>query len=414
MDLNWMSVWDVMRFPVLILGSMSVVVVLYLVVYLAAKKDFILGFVPQGQIKAVMKGDSLHKMLVNIGGYRYDETTREIVLLTPEERGSGRWRNPMGLYIIGWPLYHQVKKYKFSWVKWGKPEGSSEFALIPRDEEMVNSLYFRYPYGVNVTGIKVRGNIEVIIELVVTIEVVRPETTLFRLQPTGNWLGIVLAKVGEATRGYAGEQDVDIEKLRQLKARDESMSDHLNAQIMKMNGDPLMIAQDLATRSPIYGEEAPDGILHLCGVRIISVEFKNWRFSDGQVAKDFQLEEVNLRKAAGRRAEADGEAYFILEVGNAEAEVLSNKVDAAGEEVLQAELIANGMSNFNGQVLTWGTGASGPMTNYQVGQLPATGSAPSRSPARGKPRGYKRPAKNPVTPPPPPTPPPTSPPTAPI
>ena len=271
--------------------------------------------------------------------------------------------------------------------------------LIPRVDKNVNSIFFRYPYGVQIKKIKVEGNIEVDITLVVTIEVVSPETTLFRIQPTGNWLGIVVAKVNEATRGYAGGEKVTIEKLRKLAAtarekkgvtaKEEDGTEHLITQIMKMNGEPEEVASDIDTRRPIYGEETPDGNLHLCGVKIISVEFQNWEFSDPEiVGKAFQAEEVELRTAKGRMEKAKGDAFYASEVGNAEAEVLSNKWDAVGPQVLEAEVLAGGIRDFTGQVLT--LGVRGPLTNYQVGQLPPRG----QTPPVVKPRGYQRPVKN--------------------
>ncbi len=326
-DINWTSIWSVASPYVVSLGIVFMMILLYLGVYKLAEKDRFLGFVPQGQIKAIMRGDSLKRILVNVGGYYYDEAAREIKRVDPGQPKPKEPRSFLGMYWIGLPPFWRVLTYKFSWVKWDKAEGSDEFALISRDREDVDSLLFRYPYGIEVKKVNMEGLAEVNIVLVVTIEIVRPETTLFRLQPTGNWLGLVVAKVAEATRGYAGEKDVTIETLRALKAKEAGATNDLRTRIMEMNGEAV---PSVGTEPAIA--EAEDGILRLCGVRIVSVEFQNFEFSDPAVGEAFRKEEVEKRTAAGVIAKARGEGTAILKKGNAEAAVVRRKRKAAGDD----------------------------------------------------------------------------------
>ncbi|MCC6290485.1 hypothetical protein IT398_00185 [Candidatus Nomurabacteria bacterium] len=343
-EVNWANIWSTTTPFLWWFGIPLITVFLILLVNLMARNDFIIGFVPEGQIKAVLAGDSLHKLLVNIGGYDYDRELREI---TPSSKKKP-WR-PFGIYWIGLPPFKSVLRYPFSWVKWDKPEDSAHFALIPRNREIVSSLFFRYPYGVQVRGIRLKGNIEVEITLVVTLEIVRPETTLFRIQPTGNWLGLVIAKVEEATRGWAGEkgnegEEFDVEKLRSLAAREEGAADDLRTRIMEMNGHP-----------PTEGlPESADGTRRLCGVDIISVDFQGWKFVDPDAEKAYQSEEIENRVADGVRAKADGEAARIGKVGDAEARVIAAKLNAAGgNHTLAASLAqATALQETNVRVLS--------------------------------------------------------------
>lgn len=351
MDINWGNVWGVAGSYIMMLGIIVIGLLLYLGVYLLAQRDILLGFVPQGQIKAIMRGASLRRILINIGGYYYDMSTREIKMIEVGKPTPREPRSFLGMYWIGLPPFWRVLKYKFSWVKWDKGEGSDEFALISRDREDVNSLLFRYPYGIEVKKINMAGLAEVDIILVVTIEIARPETTLFRLQPTGNWLGLVVAKVAEATRGYAGEANVTIETLRALKAREAGAENDLRTRIMQMNGEATP-----AVGSEPAKEEAEDGILRLCGVKIVSVEFQNFKFSDQSVGEAFRKRELEERIAAGVIAKARGEATALLKRGNAEATVVRRKRAAAGQDNNLVARIAEAeaLSKTNVRVLTIG------------------------------------------------------------
>lgn len=384
-NVNWTHYWSVMVVYVWVAGIGLAALLAYLVVYLMAKRDFIVGFVPEGQIKAVMAGDSLHKLLVNIRGYRYDRSITKTkkfpeIVLDPKKGGDKLpwWKQrPFGLYWIGLPPFKQILTYKFSWVKWGKPkseegekEKKEEFGLIPRDEEVVRSLFFRYPYGVEVKGIKVKGNVEVNITLVVTLEAVRPETTLFRIQPTGNWLGLAIAKITEATRGWAGEKEVDIETLRGLAAREKGATNDFRTRIMEMNGEKgrVQTGSKVATKKPIFGQvpELPDGILRLCGVRIISVEFQNWKFTEPTMLETFQSEEVEFRKARGIAAKAEGEAVKIRKTGEAEAAIIKKKLDATGQNAELAVRLAEAEALRLTQVRVLSLGGKAPVHTIPV------------------------------------------------
>src|SRR3989338_10811788 len=135
-----------------------------------------------------------------------------------------------GVVWIGFPPY-RVFSYQFRWIKYAQEKldsgTPSERVIMQPRNELVDSLYFRYPvYGIVAddaeTGAgsfgKVEGEakglerIKLRLELVMETETANPQKTLFRtagLSSAGDWLSAISKEIRDAVRKWVGQVDYD-------------------------------------------------------------------------------------------------------------------------------------------------------------------------------------------------------------
>lgn len=234
-----------------------------------AKKDFLVTFRTDGEIKAIMKGENCVRYVVKIENHIIDPDDHDIFkaslvnlqpmidsLMTaaatrpgqPERKlveKNGIWvLNPdfharlikanspdwferwFGVVWVGFPPY-LVFSYKFRWVKYAQREvgpgetASDKVEMIPRDE-LVSSLFFRYPiYGLVVDnaetgagkGHKGLERIQLLLDLVFETETLNPQKTLFRtagLSSAGEWLSAISREIRDRIRVWIGQINYDL------------------------------------------------------------------------------------------------------------------------------------------------------------------------------------------------------------
>ena len=310
----------------------------WLMLYAMAKSDFVVGFCPSGHIKTAMNGESLCRFIVNVPGYRLGQSGPQAGRLVKDPTVRPSW---LGIYWIGIPPFRQILRYPYSWRKWAAPKARAGVPVTAREtvtyqivarNELVDSLVFRYPYPVLVTNAKLKGNIDVRVTLLVTVEIVHPETTLFKITPSGTWINLVIAKVEEAVRGWSGSKSVD--DLRQLK--DQATPDDFRNAILVVN-------------------KGKDGILALCGVKIISTEFQYFQFESPEVEKAFQAPVLAIQAKEVTITKAEATAEEITLVGTARGEALEavNKTPGgveADKSVRMVEALPRNLQYLGGAV----------------------------------------------------------------
>lgn len=367
-------------------------VVLLGLLYLLAKNDQIIGFVPEGEIKAVMAGESLAKFIANVKGYDFAPKTWDLKKVgtgeeeIPRNPAKERWNKfrttfLFGIYWVGFPpFFKRVLWYDFAWTKL-TPEKESKAAILKPRSEKVNSVFFRYPYAALIgeeVPLILSDNVQVKITLLITVEVVNPEITLFKLKPAGNWINLLMAKVEEATRDWCGGKD--LMAVRQAKEK---------AKKKRRETAPPNTTAGAGTEEPDFRDkiikELKD-LPQLCGVKIISVEFRDLELV-GELLKSFQEKVVAVQKAEGVKAAADGKAYETEKLGGAVAGAVRARYAAMKEtggdqafETYRAEKEAEALQQTKVTTLIWGGGRQAtvqPMLMIPTGKEPSAAPAPS-------------------------------------
>lgn len=353
----------------LIILMLAVVIGLMIVLaYIIAKEGMQLTFIPTGEIKLIVKGESMYSMLMDIPDHIYNKDTKLIeenkeAYVT--SRSEMSWINrKWGIYWVSifYPLI-RVHQYWFEWPKL-RIAGDTEGGVAPSDtvrlkkedepgkyyyiehrREPVSSMYFRYAYPILAEEVELKGNFKVDILINVTIEAADPITAIFLLK--GKWLSPVIAAIKGAVADYARDKDLDQFRAA-AKAGDDSA---LSMEVKKINVE-------------VSTGEARVGIQKAFGVKVFKVDFIAFDLSKGY--KDVQeastkVEIAELTKKA-EVTRSEGEATAITNVGTAKASAIKARLDAAnihplGGHVLIQELKSQGLSDFKGNVLSLGPDA---------------------------------------------------------
>ena len=351
-------------------GSLYVGVLLVIVlftIYFMAESDKQASTIETGEIKFVVTGEGVKRVLENIEGWHYNESTGEIV------EDSRTYHRPetflqewLGIYWVS-ILYPktEIHRYDFEWPKLlmgGHPRekiigtlvkvgGEGDYAIEHRDEN-IDSLYFRYPYPVFAEEVELKGNVKIDILINVTFQVVFPKIPIFILK--GKWLASATAAVNGALADLVRTYDLD--GFRNLEK--QAAGNQLSQTIMEVNGDRIG-----------DGKYSP-GIIQSFGVKVYKVDFIKYDLNEKyrDVIDAATAAQVAEGHANARRNEAKGEADAIASIQGAEADALQKLLAAAsthplGGQVLIEQVRTKGLGDFKGSVLSLGGDRTGVMVN---------------------------------------------------
>lgn len=263
-----------------------------------------------------------------------------------------------GVVWVGFPPDH-VFEYRFVWTKYKQgtiTEGESGerniyYEMIPREENDIDSVYFRYPtYGLFISrqetgsgslktiigsvqpGTKTLEKIQVNLDLVFETVTRNPQKTLFRstgLSSAGDWLIAVIAEIENHMRLWIGERKYD--ELLEAQAGGQSLANSLLTKVIDRVNKKTV---------PDYGQE-------VTRIRIVAVELTNPKFQES-VAQFFlekQKADAAVETARGRitLAEATRRESAAVLLGEADGfEAIANVKGGQGPGMYRAQQIGSG------------------------------------------------------------------------
>jgi len=306
-----------------------------------AERDILFTFCHEGQIKYVMSGETLERMIIEVEGKKIERgltvESWKIVDGIPERPRFWAIRKrfiPKGVYWVGIPP-HRVFTYMF---EWGKPIVEGEKLRVEHRKEIVDSLLFRYTYGITVDASEIKGFIRVTTSLTVLLEPENPYIPVMVLN--GSWFitivrPLIVSAVGNFVQGLSAEELLKKDKIDRQEAE---------------NLLPMIMGQ---------GSE----ILKQTGMKLLAVNFSHLDMEkDEDIQTATRSFETARLKALGVVETAKGEALAIKTRGNAEAIAAKKLVAAAGERVATAKFISEGISAHKGP-LSLGQGGLGIMVD---------------------------------------------------
>lgn len=321
-------------------------------IYLLAKLDWHTTFVETGDIKFIVSGERLKKVIANVPGYhpKYDGDDWVLARSGDSEKDEyepffTRWFGIHWVSIL-YPI-KKVHRYTFDWSrlftgtkpdeKKGPIEVVSEEGkyFLQHRHEAVNSLYFRYAYPVVAVEVEIKGNLRVTITILITTEVVYPARPVFLYK--GNWLEPVMSAVRDAIAGFVN--DMDIDDVRNNIAKEKMSHDFADYIMEAVNGE----------------------LVDKVGVRITKVDFVRYDLSERHKAETAAItaKEVARLNALAKMEDAKGEAAFTVATLTAKADGLEQLLSKAGTHplgaaILQEQIRTEGLLGFRGNVLSLG------------------------------------------------------------
>jgi len=295
-------------------------------------------YVPTGEIKFVVAGESCEKVIPNLKGtgYHYDYNTG---LITEGENGNfSRPFSILGVFLVSllYPL-KEIHIWHFDWDKLTKGDSSKDeegFDIV-RKSEYVNSLYFLSSYPILVEGVDLKGNFKINLLVNVTYRVVNPIRLVFIFK--GKWLNNANATVKGAIADFARGRTYDDFRALDKEGEGSSFSSDIE-KVNKTSGSTL-------------------GVIDTFGVAVHKVDFVSFELVGASEEEKAATTAVEIA-----RLEADAavqKARGIETLGVAQAKALEARLKVAesitgGMEILQREIDAGAVSNFKGDVLSLG------------------------------------------------------------
>ncbi len=316
-------------------------------VYVLASLDMFFTFVPEGEIKFIMKGEGLAEdgVLCNVQGWKYDKGSRKIEQGNNEESRKGfkwwlhSWTGIYGPFLFPFKSVHE---YKFTWDQWEQVAGSADLKIVRRSES-VDSMYFEFTYPVKVEGVELKGNMTISVVGNVTVRAVDPYRAIFQLK--GSWYLPLLAAIDGGISDYCREKDFD----EFQKAPKSGPDSDITKAVLGINKDSVLpvLVDTLAGR----------GVITTAGVEVVNYDFASFEFSGEakDVREATQALSIATAKGLATVATAKAKAESITLEGNAEASVIAKQVNAGGYAVVVSRNMARAISEFGGSVLGLGS-----------------------------------------------------------
>lgn len=323
---------------IIALSAIAVVAVLVWLLYFGAKYEKQTCYVPTGEIKFVVAGESCVNVIPNLSGTGYYYDYSDHTIKEGKKGLVGRPYNILGVYLVSllYPL-KEIHVYHFEWDKLRKGDSSKgeKDYVIEHRSEFVNSLYFLYSYPIVVEEVELKGNLRINILANITFRVVYPLLPVFIFK--GKWLPLVSASVKGAVADFARGKTLD--EFRALDKEGENSS--FSSEIKSVNED---------------SSDMP-GIKKTFGVAVHRVDFTSY---DLVAASKEAADAVTAFEVARLNADADTErARGMMVIGNTRASILDSRLKKASETngglaILQQEVFTEGLANFKGSTLSLG------------------------------------------------------------
>jgi len=324
---------------IIVITVAAIIALLVWLLYFGAKYEKQTCYVPTGEIKFVVAGESCVKVLPNLDGtnYHYDYDTG---LTVEGERGIiYPPHSILGVYLVSllYPL-KEIHVYQYEWDKLRKGDptkGEKDYVIDHHPLEYVNSLYLFYTYPILAEEVELEGNLRINILVNVTFRMVNPILVVFVFK--AKWPRLVNATVKGAIATFGQGKTLDAFRKEDKEGGDSAFS----MAVKQIN--------DSTNNMP--------GIIENYGVAVHAVDFVSY---DPVIGSPEEQKAITALEIARLEADADTErARGITVIGTARAEALGARLKIAsdhdgGTGVLQQEIFTDGLEKFKGDILSLG------------------------------------------------------------
>lgn len=270
--------------------------------YLFAQADMFATIVPEGEIKFVVVGGNLHKVLVNVRGHIYDETTHCLKDGVREQSMLERW---FGIRWMG--IYPLKQLHRFELMASHLEENPKKPILewVTSKKRPVESLRWRFPRAISIPDVELgKDRFRVDIVVLCSFQVHNPYYPVFILK------GSFFEPLEDAIRGaiiaYCSDKDMDYAKFASEPKGPNSEFARL---ILRVN-DTGTVTSELA-----------NGIKEEFGIELFEVRLVAFDLSEKDKAAQIaaQAREVAKLQADAQQEVGRGERLRLEQLAEGEA-----------------------------------------------------------------------------------------------
>jgi len=345
------------------------------------ERDIFFTKVETGDIKFIVRGDSLFKIIHDVPGKRLvlDPVDNNMMFVDGVEKKS-YLNSEYGMWWIGFPPFSKIHSF---WIKPERenPSGKESEDWIQSDpKRQVWSLRFAFPRPFSIQKVELKDRLSVDVLAVAKFEVVKPQIPVFQFK--GSFFenaGLILqAQVNDILNNMTLSEFIPAPKgevdgiLKSMKEPPESTG-------IAPKKNKKEKEHDLGA----FNRE----LIHQVGLKLVGISIPKYDPSDKDTLEAMQAKELATKKGEGRIAEADANAKVTIANANAKAtaeerlaqargarirETIAalassggdnNIVTQQGGKILQAEALTGENSKIN----TWVDGSAGAQPVLSVG-----------------------------------------------
>lgn len=292
----------------IILAIVATLVILPFLANKLAKENKWFTHLESGNIKFVMYGQTLHKIIHNVKGYKLNNKGEF------EQTTNSPIKPPLGLYWIG--IYPFARVHTFSILKEREnPTGKNVGDWITRDKEgtIVSSLRFTFPRPYTLEKVELGDRIPVDLLVVAKFEVVDPYKLIFFFK------GKFFENAGASLRATVS----DI--LKGTPATPLTLDDFVKAD----KGEATGILSTMKDPTGSFNTE----LVKQVGLRLVGIAIPQYDPSDSAVRDAMNAQTIAEEKAKGLVAEATGHAKQLAIRVEADAKAKERMAQARGVEI---------------------------------------------------------------------------------
>lgn len=301
-----------------ILGYMVVLLALLpFVAYALGTADILWTRLESGNIKFVMHGETLHRIIHDVRGFKLDDHNKFI----PDT--SKRKRHWLGLYWVGIPPFASIHTFQITKER-ENPRGASpkEWITVDKHAATVNSLRFTFPRPYMLSKVELGDRVPVDLLVVVKLEVVDPFMPVFNFKGAffDNAGSLIRAAVSDAVKGTTGHP-IGIDEFVNLpKGEADGILRPLKEDSTRLNDD----------------------LIRQVGLKVVGISIPQYDPSDESLRNAMNAKTIAEHNAEARRIAAEGEAQATERLARARGQQIKTTVDALALKGASPDVVARG------------------------------------------------------------------------
>lgn len=283
------------------------------VAYLLAKADVFFTFLESGDIKFIMHGETLHKIIFDVQGFKLVDGKFEPTTIAEEADKKRPW---FGFYWVGIPFLSSIHNFPITKER-ENPAGKTPEEWIERDpgEKTVSSLRFTLPRPYVLRDVELKDRTPIDVLVVAKFQVVNPyiPVFLFKGKFFENAGGIIRASISDILTRFLLDEFVKAEKgevggiLAEMKEPENAL-------------DP---------KKGKFNQE----LIKQVGLRLVGISIPQYDPSDNTLRLAMNAQIIAEEQAKGKVAEATGHANQLAIRVEAEAKAAERLAVSRGARV---------------------------------------------------------------------------------
>jgi regulator of protease activity HflC (stomatin/prohibitin superfamily) len=314
---------------VILIPVLGIIALLPFVFYLLAQNDVFFTKLETGDIKFIVRGDSLVRIIHDVRGKKLILINGEETLVDGKEDKTFI-NERFGLWWVGVPPFAKVHKF------WIKPERENPSAQkkeqwITSDEPReVSSLRFTFPRPYRLDKVELSDRLSVDILVVAKFEVVKPQIPVFVFKGGffANAGSILSADVADRVNNMTLDDFIKAQKgevggiLKGMKASEESIGEELE---LKDTTTDSAVRHNLGD----FNRE----LIRQVGLRLVGISITQFDPSDTEIRNAMQAKELAVKQGQARIASAEATKAARITEAEGEGQAIERLATAQGAQI---------------------------------------------------------------------------------